>query len=332
MHVDRIDGQKVQPFATLVSAQPSIRVSTMFSLVIRQKRFIREFLIIAAGYFTYFGVRGATEGQFDAALSNAHSIVRLEEALGLFIEPALQAMVITDRWSANLANWVYLWGHWPVMILVGAWLYRTREYGYRLFRNAIIASGAIGLVLFMFYPVAPPRLTDFGFADTVTSYSNLYHVLQPAWLTNQFAAFPSLHFGWNLLIGISLIRESGSRAVRMIGLTGPLIMFIAIVLTANHYIVDAIGGGVVALVGLAIATKFTALSSTPAVSTRSTEPRLRCLGLVRRLVKADGSKASSGTGAQNRDCSSANQQHMGSANSLDRVASRHAVVIGMWVQ
>ena len=304
----------------------------MFNSVTRQKRLIREFLIIAAGYFTYFGVRGATEGQFDAALSNAHSIVRLEEALGLFVEPAWQAVVITDRWSANLANWVYLWGHWPVMILVGAWLYQSREYGYRLFRNAILVSGGIGLVLFMFYPVAPPRLTDFGFADTVTSYSNLYHVLQPAWLTNQFAAFPSLHFGWNLLIGISLIRESGSRAVRMIGLAGPLIMFIAIVLTANHYIVDAIGGGAVALVGLAIATRFTPRGPNPSASTRSTEPPSRRLGSVRRLFRADRPKAGSGTDAQNRDYSFADQHHPVSANSLDRVASRHDGVTGMWVQ
>jgi hypothetical protein len=300
--------------------------------VTRQKRLIREFLIIAAGYFTYFGVRGATEGQFDAALSNAHSIVRLEEALGLFVEPALQALVITDRWSANLANWVYLWGHWPVMVLVGAWLYQAREYGYRLFRNAILVSGAIGLLLFMFYPVAPPRLTDFGFADTITSYSNLYHVLQPAWLTNQFAAFPSLHFGWNLLIGISLVRESGSRAVRMIGFAGPLIMFVAIVLTANHYIVDAIGGGAVALVGLAIAARMTARGSNLSTSTRSTERPLLRFESVRRFLKADRPNVSSGIGAQNRDNSFADQQHLSSANSLDRVASRHDGVTGMWVQ
>ena len=256
----------------------------MLQQITGRKRVIREFLIIAAGYFTYFGVRGATEGQLDVALTNAQSIIKLEEALGLFVEPALQALVITDRWSANVANWVYLWGHWPVMGIVGFWLYRRREFGYRLYRNAILVSGAIGLLLFMFFPVAPPRMTDFGFFDTVTAYSNLYHVLQPAWLTNQLAAFPSLHFGWNLLIGIALVRESNNRVAMIFGLAGPLIMFTAIVLTANHYIVDAVGGGVVALAGLAIAVKITHREQGPSTSEGPGAPGSQAGDAVRRAV------------------------------------------------
>ena len=118
-------------------------------------------------------------------------------------------------------------------------------------------SGAIGIILLMLYPVAPPRLTDLTVLDTVTTYSNLYHVLQPAWLTNQFAAFPSLHFGCNLLIGIALVRETRHPAIRALGFTSPIIMLLAIVLTANHYFIDAVAGGAIALVGLAVSSKIT---------------------------------------------------------------------------
>ena len=202
-------------------------------------------------------MRSLTEGDSDSALSNAKSIVALEDALGFFVEPALQTVIIGEKWMVNLANWVYLWGHWPVMAVVGVWLYLYREKSYRLYRTALICSGAIGLVMFMTYPVAPPRLTDLHFVDTITAYSNLYHVLQPAWLTNQLAAFPSLHFGWNLLISIALLTQTRNPAARVFGWAMPVIMLAAIVLTANHYLVDAIGGGAVALVGLAIAAKIT---------------------------------------------------------------------------
>jgi hypothetical protein len=84
-------------------------------------------------------------------------------------------------------------------------------------------------------------------------YSHSYRVLQPPAFVNQYAAVPSLHFGWDLLIGIALITQSRWLAVRIAGAIIPLLMVSAIVLTANHYIFDALAGGAVALTGLAIA-------------------------------------------------------------------------------
>jgi hypothetical protein len=103
------------------------------------------------------------------------------------------------------------------------------------------------------FPVAPPRLADIGLVDTVTQHSNAYRVLQPKAFTNQYAAVPSLHFGWDLLIGIALVTNARWLAVRVFGAVVPVLMFAAIVLTANHYIFDAIAGGAVALTGLGLA-------------------------------------------------------------------------------
>jgi hypothetical protein len=174
-------------------------------------------------------------------------------ALGLFIEPSLQAAILDERWLVDVANWVYVWGHWPVIAGVGVWLYRSRSERYRLVRNALLISGAIGLVIFAAFPVAPPRLADIGVVDTVAEHSNFYRVLQPPPLTNQYAALPSLHFGWNLLIGIALMRESTHRAGRLVGAALPLAMLAAVVLTANHYLVDTLAGGAIALIGLRLA-------------------------------------------------------------------------------
>jgi membrane-associated phospholipid phosphatase len=92
-----------------------------------------------------------------------------------------------------------------------------------------------------------------GLVDTVTLHSNSYRLLQPPAFVNQYAAVPSLHFGWNLLIGIALFTQSSRLVPKAFGAIVPLMMASAIVLTANHYVFDAVAGAVVALAGLAVA-------------------------------------------------------------------------------
>ena len=219
----------------------------------RRLAFLREAAIITGAFFAYALVRAATEGELAVALRHANSLIHLERSYGLFIEPAVQAAIIGERWLVDVANMVYVWGHWPVIGVVALWLYRTQQDRYRVFRNAFLISGAIGLLFFMTFPTAPPRLVDLGLVDTVVTHSESYKVLQPPALTNQYAAFPSLHFGWNLLIGIALIRSSPRITVRMFGVLLPVAMLAAVVVTANHYWVDAAAGAIVALTGLAIA-------------------------------------------------------------------------------
>jgi membrane-associated phospholipid phosphatase len=113
-------------------------------------------------------------------------------------------------------------------------------------------SGAIGLVVFIASPTAPPRLVDLGLIDTVTDRSSSYRALQPPGLINKYAAMPSLHFGWNLLVGIMLIRTTRRRIVWGFAIGLPAAMALAVVMTANHYVLDVFAGAVVALIGLAL--------------------------------------------------------------------------------
>ena len=209
----------------------------------------------------YFAVRGVTEGGEATAVGHARDLLRVEDALGLDVEASAQSLILAHHWLVTLANWVYIWAHWPVITLTLLWLYRRDRPRYLLLTRAMFISGAIGLVIFALYPVAPPRLVpDGSWVDTVTELSTSYRVLQPPALVNKYAALPSLHVGWNLLVGIIVYRTSRRRAVRMGAAVLPVLMVGAVVLTGNHYVLDTALGATLALVGLS-ATRF--LPSSP---------------------------------------------------------------------
>jgi hypothetical protein len=213
----------------------------------------RELGLVAGAILAYFAVRNLTAGSVDDAFANAAHVVRLERSLGLAWEGSAQTAVLGVHGALSVANWVYIWAHWPVILGTAAALYVWRRDRYYLLRNALFVSGAIGFLFFAFFPVAPPRLADVGLVDTVTRYSHAYRALQPPGLTNQYAAFPSLHAGWNLLVGIVLFGTSTRLLVRAFAVASPAAMFAAVVVTANHFVLDVAGGVAAVLVALAVA-------------------------------------------------------------------------------
>ncbi len=215
------------------------------------RHLLGEVGILIPAYFAYFTVRGLAEAREAQAFHRAIDIIELEQTLGIFWEPDLQSAIMRFDWLVNMANWTYVWGHWPVIVFAATWLFLLHRDAYSVYRNAFLISGAVGLVIFYALPVAPPRFMDaWGFVDTLTERSHAYRVLQPPAFVNQYAAMPSLHFGWNLLIGIAIFQHSKSIIPKLIGVTLPVLMFASIVLTANHYIIDGVAGGTLALLGL----------------------------------------------------------------------------------
>jgi hypothetical protein len=216
---------------------------------------VREILLVLAGVLVYFGVRGVTVTDAHQALSHALDVVALERSLGVYVEPSLQALVLGSDWLVDVMNWVYIWGHWPVIAVVLLWLFFAHPAGYRRTRNAMLISGGVGLVVFASFPVAPPRLAGLGLIDTVTEHSSAYRVLQPPAFVNQYAAMPSLHVGWDLLMGLAVYTYARHVAVRIAGLALPVLMVSAVLLTANHYVIDAAVGAALVLVSMAIARR-----------------------------------------------------------------------------
>jgi hypothetical protein len=210
----------------------------------------REAALVAFAILVYFGVRNATVGSEAAARDNATALFDLERTLGIAWEGAIQGIVAESDVLVALTNWVYIWGHWPVILGTAVALYLTRRAHYRVLRNAMFVSGAIGFLFFALMPVAPPRLLELGLVDTVTERSQSYRALQPPGLTNQYAAFPSLHVGWNVLVGIVLFTATTVLAVRVLAVLTPLAMAFAVVATANHFVLDVVGGLALVLVGL----------------------------------------------------------------------------------
>jgi membrane-associated phospholipid phosphatase len=109
------------------------------------------------------------------------------------------------------------------------------------------------MVVFVTWPLAPPRLADLGLVDTITEENTAYRVLQPTQFTNQFAAMPSLHAGWDLLVGIAIVTAASTAVVKAIGYAMPVLMTVSVVVTANHYILDVVAGVALVLVGHATA-------------------------------------------------------------------------------
>jgi hypothetical protein len=219
----------------------------------RVRSVLLEVVVVAAGVVAYFGIRGLTSTDVDAAVDHAHDIMALEERLHLDQERWLQELVVPSDAMSTLFNWIYIWGHWPVIVATLLWLALRHRTAYLRLRNAMMVSGGLGLLVYTTYPVAPPRLAGLGMVDTVTERSQAYRVLQPPAFVNQYAAMPSLHVGWDLLVGLTIVSVATASWLRMVGRLMPVLMAVATVATANHYLLDALAGVAFALAGLWVA-------------------------------------------------------------------------------
>ena len=114
--------------------------------------------MFALAYATYFGVRALTEGKVSDAIDNAIELVHFERKLDLNWEDAVQGVVLGEHALVDAVNAMYIWGHWPVLIVGGFLLFHLGQGEYRRLRTVILLSGGLGLVIFAAFPVAPPRL------------------------------------------------------------------------------------------------------------------------------------------------------------------------------
>lgn len=221
--------------------------------LVRWRALLVQAVLVGGAAVCYFLVRDLTQGALAAAEENAEAILDVERAIHLDWEGTFQGWIIDHDRLVDLANWIYIYGHWPVIgITLGILFIRVPDE-YRILRNAMFISGAIGLVIFALYPVAPPRLGILDLDDTVTDRSSSYRTLQPPGLINRYAAMPSLHFGWNLLVGVIVWRATENRWLRAGAILLPIAMAFAVVATANHYVLDVVAGAAVALIGFAAA-------------------------------------------------------------------------------
>lgn len=209
--------------------------------VSRRPRLVPEVLLLVGLFLIYRLVRLAITGHDALAIANAWHVWDFERMLRFPDERALQDWFL--RWPAlvRAANWYYVAVHFPATIAFLAWVWLRRqppEYGWA--RRLIITLTGLALVLHIAMPLAPPRmLVSLGFVDTMTVYGPSAYSGGAATVSNQFAAMPSLHVGWALLIAVVVIRTAESW-LRWATIAHPILTTLVVVVTANHYWIDAL--------------------------------------------------------------------------------------------
>ncbi len=213
---------------------------------------LREMLLVAGLFLVYKLGRQLTAGHTAEAYRNGREVWDLERALRLPGEGAVQSSLLHGDTLVQLANTYYAAVHFPATAAFLVWLYLRRPGHYVSARRALAAVTAAALVLHLTYPLAPPRLLPAtGLVDTARLYGpSVYGPPDADQLSNQFAAMPSLHFGWALMVAIGLIAVTRT-AWRWLWLLHPLVTLLVIVGTANHFWLDALTAA--ALLGLALA-------------------------------------------------------------------------------
>ena len=210
---------------------------------------VRELTVVVAAYFVYMYTRALVISDFQStALENARRIIDFERSVGIFWEPGWQSWAIDSaRELVIFFNWAYIITFWPIIAVVGVILYITNRTRYKYYRNIVLLSFTIALVGFMIFPLAPPRMIAEHFVDTIKAFGpSGYASREFANYYNAYAAMPSLHFSWTVMFGV-LFLSTPNKWIKVFGVIYPTMTLLAITITGNHYIMDAVGGGLLVL-------------------------------------------------------------------------------------
>jgi len=211
---------------------------------------LRQISLFAAVWFAYKLVRGLVEGDANAAFAHARDVITLETKLHLFVEPSVQAWASGSHLLMVLASWLYVNAQTTITLTALLYLYLRRNSSFYFVRNMFMIAMAIALVGYIVFPTAPPRfMPEYGFIDTVSDLTGV-HVSHTSGLMttliNPYAAVPSVHVAFALMVGWPLAKLSKHSVVRIVWAVYPFLIAFVIIVTANHFIFDALLGALTA--------------------------------------------------------------------------------------
>jgi len=211
---------------------------------------VAQLAVVLGAFGAYEAARLAMEPNWAQAFVNARRIVSAEEVLGLAWEQSLQRAFLALPDLVHALNVFYFVGHFLFTGIFFVWLYRRSRQGFTSFRDGFLAATAIAVVIHWLYPTAPPRLAGIGLEDTLLMLSGI-DIGSPtsSALSNPVAAVPSLHAAYALGVGIGMIRYARSHVVRLAGALYPPLVVLTIVVTGNHFLLDAVAGMLVLAAG-----------------------------------------------------------------------------------
>jgi PAP2 superfamily protein len=222
----------------------------------RRPHALLELGLLALLYVGYSGARLLTGASMNTATAHAYDLLHIEDLLHLDVERYANQALDASPVLALLGSYWYSLLHYVVTPAVLLWAYRARPVHYRRVRNALVAGTAIGLAGFTLLPMAPPRMLP-GYVDTLATTA------QHGWwggdasaprglgaLTNQLAAMPSLHVGWALWCAWVVYTLTRRTWIRVLAVLYPIGTTLVVIGTANHYLLDAVAGVAVMIVGI----------------------------------------------------------------------------------
>ena len=208
---------------------------------------LRQVVLVVGAYYLYRIVRGMVDGKAHIAFDNARTLVDVERGLGLFFEPGLQAWALGQPWIVAVADWMYMNSHFTVTTSFMVWMYFARNHAFYYVRNMFMIAMGLALVLYALYPTAPPRfMPEWGFTDTVAAFVGEAAANAANVLYNPFAAVPSVHVAFALMVAIPCVKLVRFRALKVAWCLYPVVVTLAVMITANHFWIDAALGAMVA--------------------------------------------------------------------------------------
>ncbi len=235
----------------------------------KRLRWWLEIVYILTFYGVYTMIRN-TQGSLRVgtvhAFNNAKKIIQLERWTGMYHEETIQEWFLSSRWFIRSLNIFYGTGHFVVTAAALIWTYVHLPARYPRMRNTLLATTGLALIGFAFFPLMPPRLMpeSYGFVDTLAEYGGSWSFNSGAMkqISNQYAAMPSLHFGWSTWCVISFWpwARNGRLWRKLLLLSYPTMTTFTIMVTGNHFILDAAGGAVVLWAGFTVALIFARFS------------------------------------------------------------------------
>jgi hypothetical protein len=225
---------------------------------------LRQISLFVGAFLLYDLVRGLVgHGNLYKPFGDAMRIIDVERAIHIFVEPSINAWVQSQHWLMDIADWIYLNGHFFVTLGALIFIYLRRNDSFYFIRNVLMVSMGIALVGYWLYPTAPPRLMpEWGFTDSISQFvtgGTGWSDNTPAGaLVNTYAAVPSMHICFALIIGLSMSLLVRRRAAKIAWRLYPLLVTFVVVATANHFFIDVFLGALTAGAAALIAKRLLA--------------------------------------------------------------------------
>jgi membrane-associated phospholipid phosphatase len=216
---------------------------------------VRQVFLFALAYWAYRIVRGAVDGKVSASFEHARDLISIERSLHTFVEPSVQAWASGKTWLIDFASWMYLNSHFSITLGALVYVYLFHNESFYFIRNMFMVAMGLALVGYVVFPTAPPRfLPEWGFQDSVSDFTGISAENAPVnALFNPFAAVPSMHVAFALMLGWPLARLVRHRVLKVVWFLYPFLVTFVVVATGNHFWLDAFLGAVTASISAYVA-------------------------------------------------------------------------------